>query len=109
MTEVEFKEKYLKYKKKYMELKQQYKTKYIDVVYENKPCGNVLERLFTDKIKCTKDEYCMCGECKQKKLQDQDCIHDKECVSKNCDYDVKTKTGKCSSKTSLLKQLFSFD
>ena len=110
-----FEAKYLKYKQKYLNCKNslqntqnnlQYKTKYIETVYEKQPCGNVLERIFTDKIKCTKDQYCNCGECKSKKSSDSECKHDTECVSKNCDYDPVTKTGKCSSKTSLLQQLF---
>ena len=110
-----FEAKYLKYKQKYLNCKNslkntqnnlQYKTKYIETIYEKQPCGNVLERIFTDKIKCTKDQYCNCGECKPKKSSDSECKHDTECVSKNCDYDPVTKTGKCSSKTSLLQQLF---
>jgi hypothetical protein len=111
MSQSDYKKKYLKYKQKYLQCKNQvqYKTKYINVIYEKKPCGNIIERIFTDKSKCTKDEYCICGECKQKKLPNSECVNDKECSTSNCDYDTKTKTGKCSSETSLLKQLFRID
>ena len=95
MSNINYKQKYLKYK-----------TKYITIIDEKKKCGNIFEQLFSDKIRCSKNEYCNCDECKQKKPQNASCTHNKECISKNCDYDPITKIGKCSSETLLLQQLF---
>ena len=116
---MDYKEKYLKYKQKYLNCKinqknnQQYKTKYIQIIDEVKKekCGNVLERLFEDKIKCQKNYYCECETCKQKKETGKKCKHDYECESYNCesvlDENNKPKQyGNCSSQISILKDLF---
>ncbi len=113
---MDYQQKYLKYKQKYLLCKnnQQYKIKYIQNVDEEPKCGNVLERLFENKIKCQKNQYCECESCKQKKQSGEICKHDYECESYNCeltkDENNKLKTdGKCSSKVSILKDLFLSD
>jgi len=117
---MDYKIKYLKYKQKYLNCKNNlqnadnnYKTKYINIIDENidipKKCGNLLERVFTDKVKCKKNEYCDCEICKQKKSSFSECNNDYECDSYNCEIKYgndKQKIGRYSPKVSLLKKLF---
>ena len=114
---MDYKQKYLKYKEKYLKYKEKYisvieeKPKYIDIVEEKPKCGNFVERIFENKIKCENNEYCECESCKLKKKSGEICKHNYECDSYNCelnrDKDNKlTDYGKCSSQVSILKELF---